>query len=90
MKLSLRSSLLGLVTLTLLSGLTARAQQSVPAAAKLIAALENQWLGSQQTNNPDLAFPLLASRFMYTSEAGRLMDCAGPGTCTEKDRCQGA
>jgi hypothetical protein len=42
MKLSLRSSLLGLglVTLTLLSGLTVRAQQGVPAAAKVIAALE--------------------------------------------------
>jgi ketosteroid isomerase-like protein len=76
MKLSLKSSLLGLVTLTLLSGLTARAQQGVPAAAKVIAALENQWLKSQQTNNPDLAFPLLASRFMYTSETGKLMDKA--------------
>lgn len=76
MKLSLKSSLLGLMTLSLLSGLTVHAQQSVPVAAKVIAALENQWLKSQQTNSPDLAFPLLASKFMYTSETGKLMDKA--------------
>lgn len=29
---------------------------------------------SQQTNSPDLAVPLLASKFMYTSETGKLMD----------------
>src|SRR5215469_7870397 len=76
MKLSLRSSLLGLLTMTLLSGVIAHAQQNIPAAGKVIEALENQWLKSQQTNNSNLAFPLLASRFMYTSETGKLMDKA--------------
>jgi hypothetical protein len=56
--------------------LRVRAQQNVPAAEKVIAALENQWLKSQQTNSPDLALPLLASKFMYTSETGKLMDKA--------------
>lgn len=56
MKLSLRSSLLGVVTLILLTVVTVHAQQNGPSAQKAIAALENQWLKSQQTNNPDLAF----------------------------------
>lgn len=76
MKLSLRSSLLGVVTLILLTVVTVHAQQNGPSAEKAIAALENQWLKSQQTNNPDLASPLLAGKFMYTSETGKLMDKA--------------
>jgi len=73
MKLFLKSSLPGLLTLTLLNMVAVHAQQNAPAAGKMIAALENQWMKSQQTNNPDLASPLLAGKFMYTSETGKLL-----------------
>jgi ketosteroid isomerase-like protein len=37
-----------------------------------IAALEQQWLKSQQTNNPDLLAPLLADKFVGTSSEGKV------------------
>lgn len=76
MKLLRRPLLLGLLTLASLSGVTVHAQQNVSAVEKVIATLEGQWLKSQQTNSPDLALPLLAGRFIYTSETGKLMDRA--------------
>ena len=76
MKLFIRSLLLCSLALTLLSGATAHAQQTARGAAGVITTLENQWLKSQQTNDPDLALPLLATRFIYTSETGKLMDTA--------------
>jgi len=39
---------------------------------KAVAALENQWLQSQRTNNPDLVAPLLADRFITTSSEGKV------------------
>ena len=39
---------------------------------KAIAALENQWLQSQKTNNPDLLIPLLADKFVNTSSEGKI------------------
>ena len=41
-----------------------------------IAALEQKWLKSQQTNNPDLVAPLLAEKFIETSADGKVMDKA--------------
>ena len=35
---------------------------------KAVAALEQQWLQSQKTNNPDLVAPLLADKFINTGE----------------------
>jgi uncharacterized protein (TIGR02246 family) len=37
-----------------------------------IAALENQWLQAQRTNNPDLVAPILADKFVYTDGDGKL------------------
>ena len=37
-----------------------------------IEALENQWLQAQKTNNPDLLIPLLAEKFINTSDAGKV------------------
>jgi hypothetical protein len=39
---------------------------------KAIAALEDQWLQSQKTNNVDLLVPLLADKFIETSSDGKV------------------
>ena len=39
---------------------------------KSVAALEQQWLQSQKTNNPDLVAPLLADKFVSTSSDGKV------------------
>jgi len=39
---------------------------------KAVAALEQQWLQSQKTNNPDLAAPLLADKFTNTGSDGKV------------------
>ena len=40
---------------------------------KAVAALEQQWLKAQQTSNPDLLEPLLADRFIETTNDGKTM-----------------
>jgi ketosteroid isomerase-like protein len=42
-----------------------------------VAALEQKWLQSQQTNNPDLVAPLLADKIVDTSSDGKVADRAG-------------
>ena len=44
---------------------------------KAVAALEQKWLQSQQTNNPDLVAPLLADKLVETSSDGKVADRAG-------------
>jgi len=66
--------LLGL--LSLFSVASVQAQQATGGTEKAIVALENQWLKSQQTNNPDLTAPLLADKFVYTSADGKVMNKA--------------
>src|SRR3984893_13744814 len=39
---------------------------------KAVAALEQQWLESQKTNNPDLVAPLLAEKFVNTGSDGKV------------------
>ena len=39
---------------------------------KAVAALEQQWLQSQKTNNPDLVAPLLADKFISTGSDGKV------------------
>src|SRR5207247_10522196 len=39
---------------------------------KAVAALEQQWLQSQKTNNPDLVAPLLADKFVNTGSDGKV------------------
>jgi hypothetical protein len=43
---------------------------------KAVAALEDQWLQSQKTNNPDLVAPLLADKFVNTGSDGKVMNKA--------------
>jgi uncharacterized protein (TIGR02246 family) len=39
---------------------------------KAVTALEQQWLQSQKTNNPDLVAPLLADKFVNTGRDGKV------------------
>lgn len=39
---------------------------------KAVVALEQQWLQSQKTNNPDLVAPLLADKFTNTASDGKV------------------
>jgi uncharacterized protein (TIGR02246 family) len=43
---------------------------------KAVAALEQQWLQSQKTNNPDMVAPLLADKFTATDTEGKVRDKA--------------
>ena len=49
-----------------------QAQQASGATEKAVAALENQWLQSQKTNNPDLVAPLLADKIVSTGNDGKV------------------
>jgi len=60
------------VLICLLSLLVLATAASAQSTEKAIAALENQWLESQKTNNPDLLIPLLAEKFINTSDDGKV------------------
>jgi ketosteroid isomerase-like protein len=53
-----------------------QAPQNSDATEKAVAALENQWLQAQKTNNPDLIAPLLADKFVSTGSDGKVTDKA--------------
>jgi ketosteroid isomerase-like protein len=67
------ASLLGLLSLG--SVLFTQAQ-TTGTTEKAVAALEEQWLQSQKTNNPDLVAPLLADKFINTGSDGKVTDKA--------------
>jgi ketosteroid isomerase-like protein len=46
--------------------------QTTDGTEKAVAALEQQWLQSQKTNNPDLVAPLLAEKFVSTGSDGKV------------------
>jgi hypothetical protein len=58
--------------LSLGSVLVSQAQQTGGATEKAVLALENQWLQSQKTNNPDLVAPLLADKIVGTGSDGEV------------------
>lgn len=50
------------------------AQTAAPGAdEQAVTAAEQQWLKSQQTNNPDLLAPLLADKVVETTETGKVL-----------------
>ena len=61
--------------LSLVSATWSQAQQT-GATEKAVAALEEQWLQSQKTNNPDLVAPLLADKFVNTGADGKVLNKA--------------
>jgi ketosteroid isomerase-like protein len=66
--------LLGLLSLG--SAAVSQAQQTSGSTEKAVTALENQWLQSQKTNNPELVAPLLADKFVSTDSDGKFMNKA--------------
>jgi uncharacterized protein (TIGR02246 family) len=62
--------------LALLSLISFAASQTAGSTEKAVAALEQQWLQSQKTNNPDLVAPLLADKFISTTSEGKVTDKA--------------
>jgi ketosteroid isomerase-like protein len=68
MKRMLMWCLVGLLSL----GSAALSQAQTGATEKTVIALENQWLQSQKTNNPDLVAPLLADKFINTDTDGKV------------------
>ncbi len=69
MKKTLMWCFIGLLSL----GSTARSHaQTTGGTEKAVAALEQQWLQSQKTNNPDLVAPLLADKFVNTGRDGKV------------------
>ena len=59
-------------------GSAAWAEQKKDSAGteKAVAALEQRWLESQKTNNPDLVAPLLADDFVTTGSDGKVRNKA--------------
>lgn len=68
MKKALTWCLVGLLYL----GSAAWQAQKTGGTEKAVAALEQQWLQSQKTNNPDLVAPLLADKFVNTASDGKV------------------
>ena len=68
MKRMLFCCLIGFVSLS-----TAAASQAQTSGGteKAVAALEQQWLQSQKTNNPELVAPLIAEKFIGTGVDGK-------------------
>ncbi len=60
--------LVGLLSL----GSASWAQAQTGATEKAVIALEQQWLQSQKTSNPDLLAPLLADKFINTGTDGKV------------------
>jgi len=56
----------------LLIGNAAWSQDTSSGTEKGVAALEQQWLKSQKTNNPDLVAPLIADKFTNTDPEGKV------------------
>ena len=73
MKKSLTWSFLGLL---LLASVVWSHAQAAAGVEKTVAALEQKWLESQKTNNPDLVAPLLADKFVNTGSDGKVTDKA--------------
>jgi hypothetical protein len=62
--------LVGLLSLG--SAALSQDKQAGGGTEKAVAALEQQWLQSQKTNNPDLVAPLLANKFISTGSDGKV------------------
>jgi len=73
MKRTVRWCFLGLFVLT--SAVWSQVQKTA-GTEQAVAALEQKWLQSQKTNNPDLVAPLLADNYVNTSPDGEVSDKA--------------
>jgi ketosteroid isomerase-like protein len=69
MKRTLVWCLLGLISL---GSVTLSQAQQTGGTEKAVAALEQQWLKAQKSNNPALLSPLLSDKFVSTSSEGKV------------------
>jgi ketosteroid isomerase-like protein len=67
-----RTAMWCLIGLVFLVSAARSEAQTTSGTEKAVAALEEQWLQSQKTNNPDLLAPLLADKFVSTSSDGKV------------------
>ncbi len=65
-----------LVLLSLMSAAWSQDKQTGGGTEKAVAALEQQWLQAQKTNNPDLLAPLLADKVVLTDNDGKVTNKA--------------
>ncbi len=73
MKRILTCCFLGLVVLA--NAAWSQAQDTA-GTEQAVAAMEQKWLQSQKTNNPDLVAPLLADKFINTGSDGKVTNRA--------------
>jgi ketosteroid isomerase-like protein len=64
------------ILLSLGAAADSQAQPAGGDAAKTVTALENRWLESYRTNNPDLIASALADKFVSTDAEGKLRNKA--------------
>jgi ketosteroid isomerase-like protein len=67
-----RTWILCLIGLLYLGSVASSQAQQTGGTEKAVAALEQQWLQSQKTNNPDLVAPLLADKLVITDSDGKV------------------
>lgn len=65
-----------LAALSLATAGIAQAQMPMGETEKTVAAQEHQWLQSQKTNNVEILAPLLAEKFIYTGQDGKVSNKA--------------
>src|SRR5436189_2583961 len=63
-----KTSMWCLIGLLLLGSAVWSQAQQTGGIEKAVAALEQKWLQSQKTNNPELVAPLLADKFVMTDD----------------------
>ncbi len=68
-----RTAMWCLIGLVLMVSAVGSEAQTTSGTEKAVAALEERWLESQKTNNPDMTAPLLADKFVDTSSDGKVM-----------------
>jgi ketosteroid isomerase-like protein len=72
-----RTLTLCLIAIVALGTAWSKDKKTSGAPEDAVAALEQEWLVSQKTNNPDLVAPLLADKFINTGSDGKVGDKAG-------------
>jgi ketosteroid isomerase-like protein len=63
-------------SIVLAAAMGTHAQAPSASAEKAVTALENQWLESEKTNNPDLIVGLFGDKYIATEPDGKLEDRA--------------
>jgi len=85
-----RTWILFLVGLCPLGIVTRSQAQATGGTEKTVAALEQEWLQSQKTNNPDLVAPLLADKFVSTGSDGKVQTKAESLATAKATKYEGA